>query len=177
MKRSHPYFEEEQRFDQWWLKLIMIAATVVTLGPFYYGSIMQLGSGIPWGDKPMTNTGLIFMDIVITLIMAGVVWLIFGARLITIIKKDGIHIKFKPFYLKERLIKPETIEEFKVREYKPVVDYGGWGIKHGRKGEAINISGKIGLQLWLKNGKKLLIGTRRPEAIKRAMNKMMNSHE
>ena len=177
MKHNHPYFEEEQRFDQWWLKLIIIISTAVTLGPFYYGSIMQLGVGIPWGDKPMTNTGLIVMDIVITLIMTGVVWMIFGARLITIIKKDGIHIKFKPIYLKERVIKRETIEQFEVREYKPVVDYGGRGKKHGRKGETFNTSGRIGLQLWLKNGKKLLIGTHRPEAIKRAMNKMMNSHE
>ncbi|RLD91188.1 MAG: hypothetical protein DRJ09_01945 [Bacteroidetes bacterium] len=94
-----------------------------------------------------------------------------------VIKKDGIHLKFKPIYIKERVIKRETIERFKVRKYKPVLDYGGWGIKQGSKGRAINISGNIGLQLWLKNEKKLLIGTQRPEAIQRAMNKMMNSYE
>jgi len=177
MKHNHPYFEEEQKFDQWWLKLIIIVSTGVALGPFYYGSIMQFGVGIPWGDKPMTNTGLIIMDIVITLVMTGVVWLVFSARLITNIKKDGIHIKYKPIHIKERIIKRETIERFKVRKYNPVLEYGGWGIKQGSKGKAFNTSGKIGLQLWLKNEKKLLIGTKRPEAIKRAMNKMMDRYE
>ncbi len=39
------------------------------------------------------------------------------------------------------------------------------GIRYGPKGTAYNVSGKIGLQLELKNGKKILIGTRKPEEI------------
>ncbi len=45
----------------------------------------------------------------------------------------------------------------------------GWG----KSGSAFNVKGNIGLQLYLKNGKKVLFGTQRPDALKRAMDKMM----
>ena len=38
----------------------------------------------------------------------------------------------------------------------------------------ITVSGKIGLQLYLKNGAKLLIGTQKKQAIEYAMEKLMN---
>jgi hypothetical protein len=45
------------------------------------------------------------------------------------------------------------------------------------KGITYNIMGHIGLQLYLSDGKKLLIGTQRPEAMKRAMKKLMEENE
>ena len=52
-----------------------------------------------------------------------------------------------------------------IRNYDPIGDYGGWGIKGGllwgKKGKSVTISGDIGIQLKLKNGKLLLIGTQK----------------
>ncbi len=177
MKRSRPYFEERQHFDQWWLKLIIIVSTLVSLGPFYYGTIVQFTTGKPWGDKPMSNTGLIVMDSSMTLLMAVIIYFIFYTKLITKINSEGIHLQFRPLLLRYKLIPREQIESFEVRKYNPIKKYGGWGIKYGKRGRAFNISGNIGLQLTLKDGKKLLIGTKRPEAIKRAMHKLMNKYE
>ena len=175
MKNAKPYFEERQKFDQWWLKLIITGAVLAAVGPMFYGTIKQIATGIPWGDNPMSTTGLITMDIVTILIMTVVVLLIFKTRLITVINSDGIQISFKPFLHKEKLITPDTIKKYEIRTYNSIKDYGGWGVRHGRRGKGIayNVSGKTGLQLVLKNGRKILIGTQRPEAIKRAMNKMM----
>ncbi len=177
MKSNHLYFKEEQHFNQWWLKLVMYLSVVVALGPLYYGTIVQLTTGVPWGDKPASNTFLLLIDLFVTLLMAGSLWLVFGSKLVTEIQGDGIHVRFKPFLRKEKVITPEQIERFEVMKYSPVTDYGGWGIKSGRKGKVINISGNKGLLLVFKNGKKLMIGTQRPEAIKRAMNKMMKRYE
>ncbi len=179
MKSSKLYFSEEQKFDQWWMKLLLFGATLAAIGPMYYGTLLQIGSGKPWGDEPMSNTGLIIMDIVTTLIMGAVIYLVFGSKLITTIREDGIYIKFKPLLYRDRFIPIGDIEKFEVRKYKPVREYGGWGVKHGRlrRGRAYNVKGNWGLQLWLKGNKKLLIGTQRTEAIKRAMNKMMNRNE
>jgi hypothetical protein len=51
-----------------------------------------------------------------------------------------------------------------------VVDYGfvgGWGIRlFTSYGTVYNIRGRFGLALELKSGKKLLIGTQKPEALK-----------
>ena len=175
VKKVKPYFEERQKFDQWWLKLIIIGSVLAVVGTMFYGTIKQVATGIPWGDNPMSTSGLIIMDFVTTLIMTGVVLLIFKTRLITVIKSDGIHIRFKLFLYRERLITPDTIEKYEIRTYSSIKDYGGWGVRNGRRGKGIayNVSGNIGLQLELEHGRKILIGTQRPEAIKRAMNKLM----
>ncbi|EAR12449.1 hypothetical protein PI23P_07485 [Polaribacter irgensii 23-P] len=64
----------------------------------------------------------------------------------------------------------QEIETAHVRNYNPIGEYSGWGIKGGllwnkEKGKYVNISGAIGIQLVLKNGKKLLIGTQKKEEV------------
>ncbi len=175
-KQPRLYFKEEQRFNQWWLKLILFGSVLVTLGPMYYGTIMQFSTGEPWGDKPMSDTGVLVMDIITTIILAAAIYLIFGTRMVIEIKSNGVYVRFKPFLTKEKFFPAESIEKYEVRKYKPIADYGGWGVKYGRKGIVYNVSGNMGLELWLKGNKKIMIGTQRPEAIKRAMNKMMKDN-
>ena len=57
---------------------------------------------------------------------------------------------------------------------------GGWGIKFGlfgnkARGNAVNISGDIGIQLELKNGKKLLIGTQKEAESKSVIQNYQNN--
>ncbi len=177
VKYNRIYFKEEQKFNQWWLKLILYLSVLAALGPLYYGTIVQLSTGVPWGDKPASDTVLIVIDLLVTLLMAGILWLIFGTKMITEIKNDGLHIRFKPFLRNEKVIQKENIEKFDVVKYNPVTDYGGWGVKRGRKGNVINVSGNKGLYLVLKGGKKFMIGTARPEAMKHAINKLMSNYE
>jgi hypothetical protein len=48
-----------------------------------------------------------------------------------------------------------------------LAEYGGWGVKgFSGKNRAYNISGNIGLQLTLKNGYKILIGTNNQEKLR-----------
>jgi hypothetical protein len=61
--------------------------------------------------------------------------------------------------LKERVYNWEEIKSANIRTYKPLMEYGGWGIRGFGNNRALNISGNKGLQLEFKNGKKLLIGT------------------
>ena len=60
-----------------------------------------------------------------------------------------------------------------------LLEYGGWGLKGGllwkkSKGIAINVSGNIGIQLELKNGKKLLIGTQKLQEAKQVLDTYKN---
>jgi hypothetical protein len=61
-----------------------------------------------------------------------------------------------------------------VREYSPLGEYGGWGIRYtiSGAGKAYNISGKIGLQLEFTTGKKVLIGTHKGEEIKEILTRI-----
>jgi len=90
--------------------------------------------------------------------------LIFFFKLTTRIDEKGIHYQFFPFHFKFKLISWNEISKVFVRTYDPIGEYGGWGLKGGwskSKGKAINVSGDIGIQLELKTGKKLLIGTQK----------------
>lgn len=55
------------------------------------------------------------------------------------------------------------IESISVRKYHPIREYGGWGYRtgFGKKSGAMNVKGNIGIQIVLKNNKKLLIGTQK----------------
>jgi hypothetical protein len=90
-------------------------------------------------------------------------------RLKTQVREDGIYIQFLPFIWNWKQFAWEDIQHWEVRQYSPIWEYGGWGIKGTRNNRAYNLWGKQGLQLVLKNGKKVLIGTQQPEDIKAAI--------
>ncbi|APY09596.1 hypothetical protein BWZ20_04820 [Winogradskyella sp. J14-2] len=85
-----------------------------------------------------------------------------------------MYYKFFPFQFKSKLIEWQEINKAYVRNYDAITEFGGWGLKGGAlwnksKGRAINVSGDIGIQLQLKNGKKLLIGTQKKEEAMRVL--------
>jgi hypothetical protein len=52
-----------------------------------------------------------------------------------------------------------------VRRYNPLLEYGGWGVRLGPKGWGYMTSGKEGVQLRLRKGLPVLIGSRQPRAL------------
>ena len=115
-----------------------------------------------------------FTLIISSIILVGITFLLFRIKLVTRIREDGIYYRFFPFHLKEKSILKEDIKSFEVRKYKPIAEYGGWGVRKSiRRGSAYNVSGNMGLQLYLKSGRKLLIGTQKAGEIGRAMEAMM----
>jgi hypothetical protein len=169
------YFKEEQRFTQPWMWIIMIVSLSVGIIPIVAGLYVQIIEGRPFGDKPASTQTLIIIFFVMSSISAAVIWLFWKTRLITEVKPDGIYLKFPPFFFKEKKIFADSIVTYKVRKYKAIREYGGWGVRFGIRSfaRAYNVKGNIGLQLVLKDDKRLLIGTQRREAFLRAMNKMM----
>jgi len=168
-------FTEEQRFTQRWLWLLLIGSTLIAVIPTIFGIYSQEILGEPWGNNP-TNTGTLYLILFFELVvMGGIILLIYKIRLKVEIKTDGLWFSFPPLLRKWRCIKREEIESFEVRTYRPVAEYGGWGIKGSSRNKAYNISGNVGLQLLLKNGRKVLFGTQESQAVEYAMRKMMNS--
>lgn len=153
-------FKEEQRFTQTWLIAIIVISSAIPLGFGIYGIIQQIIFKTPFGDKPMSDAGLIIFTISMFLLTI----LIFFLKLKTRIDEVGIHFQFFPFHLKPRTIEWSELKSAKTRKYDAISEYGGWGLKGGffwrkSKGVAYNVSGDIGIQLEYKTGKKVLIGT------------------
>ena len=148
---ARAYFNESQRFRQWWIYLIIVM-TIATWIFVFFSSAQEEDP-----DKSISTLGLIGGSIIPVLLIIMLIIL----RLVTKIRDDGIYIQFKPLQFKQKHIKLEEIKSFEVRKYKPLTEYGGWGLRSGLNtrghGKAYNVSGNMGLQLYLANGKKLLI--------------------
>lgn len=93
-------------------------------------------------------------------------------RLKNQIRKDGVYVKFFPFHLSFKVYKWDKVSKLFVRQYDPISEYGGWGLRIGRNGKAFNVSGNKGLQLEFHDNKKLLIGTNKPEELKETLLKI-----
>jgi hypothetical protein len=61
------------------------------------------------------------------------------------------------------------LSKYEIRTYQPIREYGGWGIRYGSSGKAYNISGNTGMQLELKDGTRILLGTQKPEEFLKAV--------
>ena len=148
MTESQEYFREEQRFRQPWLWLIVLGAA----GIAWYAAVGQLVLGRPFGDRPASD-GLLL----VFLLAFGVGLPLFfrALRLVTVVDAGGVHFRFIPFQMAARVIPPEYISSYAARTYRPLVEYGGWGIRSGRGGDAYNVSGDRGVQFVLAGGKRV----------------------
>ncbi|WGH76805.1 DUF6141 family protein [Tenacibaculum tangerinum] len=142
-------FKEEQRFTQWWLWILLITIN----GLFLYGTYQQLFLKIPYGDNPMPNS----MLIITTLVLLCFTSFFYFTKLETRIDEHGIHYRFYPINLNYKKIPWKDINEVNVIKYRPITDYGGWGIK----GNAVNVKGNIGIKIYTKDNKNKLIGTQK----------------
>jgi len=165
-------FKEEQQFRQWWWVILILAITVPLMIFSLYALYQQAVNGILVGDKPAP----ILVSIVIFFGSSALLWFFFSLKLEVRIDQEGIHYRFFPLIFKERIIYFSEIKKYEIRKYNPIGDYGGWGMKRSFKWQrAYNVSGNIGLQLYLTNGKKVLFGTQRSQAILYAMDELMKT--
>lgn len=152
-------FSETQRFKQWWLWILLIGIN----GLMIYGVFTQVINGHTFGEKPASNSQLLIGAALSLLISIFVL----SFRLDTQIKTDGIYVRLFPLQLTYRFFSWKSLLKCYVRKYNAIAEYGGWGLRLGLfgKGRAYNISGDEGLQLEFTNGKKLLIGTQKPQEL------------
>ena len=147
-------FTETQKFKQVWLWLVIIAVVVlevVTNGKLLFRS------------HKTNEPGLIVVAIFAFIIPLLVALLLAIFRLETKIDETGVYYRFFPYHNKMNKIEWDNIGQIFVRKYRPIMEYGGWGVKWGLNGRAYNVSGNMGIQIVFKDGKKLLIGTKNPE--------------
>jgi hypothetical protein len=133
---------------------------------FLYNLFGQLIGEHSPGIRPVSNKTYLIPTAV--LLFITLLFLIFRPE--TEIKSDGIYVRFFPFHLRFRKYDWNNIARSFVRQYSPLSEYGGWGIRFGmRSGRALNTSGNKGIQLIFRNNSKLLIGTNKPDEARNAL--------
>jgi hypothetical protein len=164
MESQDVLFREVQRFRQVWIWVVV----VFLMGLSWFSFIQQIASKVPFGTRPAPDLVVIGM------------WILFGwafpvmvftAGLTTEVRGDGIYIRFFPFHRKFRTMPFDAIQSCEARTYRPLKEYGGWGIRYGVSGKAYNVSGNLGVQLVLQSGRKILLGSQEPEELVLAIEK------
>lgn len=139
-----PAYREVQRFRQPWLWALLgaVALLMVVLGP-----VAWLGLGV----------------------VGAVAVFIFALRLETEVRTDGVYVRLWPVHRSFRRIPWAELERYEARQYSPLREFGGWGIRWAPGKIAYNVSGNQGVWLERTNDRSILVGSQRPEAFVRAM--------
>ncbi len=158
-------FQEVQQFRQDWLWVILAFSTVMVVTTTGFSIILDILSE-NWSNET------IFLLAIVILFGFGLPLFFYRLKMITDVRKDGIYIRFFPF---SRKILFSELKSYVARTYRPIGEYGGWGVRcnWGGKGMAYNVSGNRGVQLELTSGKRILIGSQKPDELVRAIDAAM----
>jgi hypothetical protein len=143
-------FREEQRFRQPWLMLLMAGTILVCAWAIDVSGIQSWGA---W--------------LVVAFPAATWVWLL-SMTLVTEVRPEGLYIRFKMLW-PERTIPFSQIVKVEEKRYRPILEYGGWGVRGIAPVKAFNVSGNRGVLLSLTGGQSLMIGSQRPDQLAAAL--------
>ena len=160
-------FREEQNFRRvWWVMLLVIGLAAM----MWWGFYQQIILGEPWGDNPGPDW---FMWLFLLLFGIGLPAFFWWLKLMVEVRTDHVQIHYWP--LAKLTIPFSDIERIQARTYSPMKEYGGWGIRRGwsSKKMAYNVSGNQGVELFLKDGRRVMIGSQKAQELAMAIEMQM----
>lgn len=122
------------------------------------GAIYAAWRGAAATPAPMLS--VVFLGAVFALLALG--------ELRVEVRESALVVRLFPL-TREHHFAWDTIRSCEARTYRPIVEYGGWGIRYGRSGKAYNVHGDRGVQLEFHDGTRLLIGSQRADALAEAI--------
>lgn len=144
----------------------MLLGILIGFGWAAYG---QIARGIPFENPPLSNTAMLLIFAAVLLV---VVW-IYAVKLVTEVDDQEVRTQFVLLSRRQR-IPVHEIREVQAVTYRPLIEYGGWGIRRGANGWAYNVSGNRGVRIYYHNGRQFLIGSQRAEELERAIQERMS---
>ena len=143
-------FEEKQNFTQWWVWVILLLPIIMTMS-----------FSLPPNSGP------------IVIIVLAIPLLFYFLELRVQVNEQGLHYQFFPFHFRSYSVKKSDIEKIEALKYRPLGDYGGWGIRYGFKGKCYNVQGNLGVKVFLKNGSYILFGSQRHKELEKSLRKII----
>lgn len=171
IKDGNPILYREVQTIQslWFWGMILIPMAIII-----YGMIQQLIFKIPWGNNPISNKGLAVIGLIVII---GLPLFLKMIRLEILVRDNGIFFRYAPFHFRFQRIPFENVKSYQIIQYRPLRDYGGWGIRYGKYGKVYSISGNTGFQIITSNQKKILLGTLNPNELKNAVDSIWKMNE
>lgn len=167
--RDDTIFREVQRWSLKLRGLVLALCLLGAAGGVVSTVVILTRSSVGWAP-------LLVTIVCGVLIPFGVGLLIWVCRLETEVRRDGLYVRYFPFHAHFRRFGADELSEYRACKYRPILEYGGWGIRYGWKGRAYNVSGNQGVQLVFRNGKRLLIGSAKPSELETAIRSMVHDN-
>jgi hypothetical protein len=150
------HFREVQQFRQPWLWIPLLVGV-----PFFIWLIVRQA-----GSTPGVLVG--------PCVYLAIVALFFLAKLVTEVDDTEVRTRFV-FLFGKKQIPFAQIAAAEAVTYRPIREYGGWGLRRGANGWAFNVSGNRGVLLKLRAGGTFLIGSQRAEELEQAIRARLNT--
>jgi hypothetical protein len=167
---SRIYFEENQKFTQVWLWILTGSGLFILVGVAVATAYSQLIQGKTFGDKPMSDTGVMIFFISSILFSAFIILFMKSFQLQTKVDRLGITYRLLP--LKRQW---KTIHREEILDWEIVAKFAfQYGVHYGINSETLNIKGDKQLKLKLASGRTLFIGTQMPDQLSLALEEFFN---
>lgn len=130
--------------------------------------IWQVVLGHTWGKSSLSNGNVIGWTIFLWLIYLRLI----TVRLVTEIRGGELKVGMRGLWRSQR-VALNRIQAVEVLDYDPVRDFGAYGVRNTRAGTAYLAGGTGGVRIKLAGNKTLVVGSRRPDELARALRERM----
>ena len=162
--KSEPLFREEQSLRQPKL-LILTAIPPVTM---LLLAIWQVGLGHPWGKQPMSNGSMVFWTIFVCVIYLRLI----TVKLVTEIRPAEISVALRGLWRAYHIALAE-VKSVGTVSFHPLRDWGGYGVRSSSRGRAFIARGNQGVELELRKGGIVVIGSQRPGELAQSIDQLL----
>ncbi len=172
-------FEEKQPMKNKWIMILLFVISLTTIVYLIFVTFQQIAHGVPFGEKPISNFGLIALVTGITSLLVSLNWFFLISFLQIRIKDNCFHYQFYPFMFSEKPIRKDEIKQYQMININPIYKFGGYGHrkKFLKKSIGMFIAGRDAIEIIKNDGRKITIGTQRPLELEKAVNTFMNKPE
>ena len=156
MARNDASFHEVQRLP------LRRAALMLAIPPLGMSALLlwQVVLGHPWGEHPMSNASVIGWTIFLWIVYLRLL----TVRLVTEVRDRDLVVTMRGLWRAHR-VPLANISSAEVVDFDPIRDYGGYGVRSNREGNAYIANGHAGIRLKLSDGSNLVVGSQRASAL------------
>lgn len=159
---ERPVYVERTWAPAWFL-IVMWAACLVGVASMSWGVYSQEMLDRPFGNNPGPTWILVGSAGLFLLIPLGIT--VFGCRLDVCVWNDRVTAAFGPLTLFRKTVAYGDIHAVDAVTYRPICDFGGWGIRFRPGRTAWTIRGNRAVCMSLASGKDFYVGTRFPHRL------------
>jgi len=158
MPRDPILFSETQALRNWQARILLAFPPAAVI----FIALRQMVWHKPWGNPPMSNGGVVFLAVLLT----AVYFRLTTVKLVTVLRQSEIEVGLRGLW-KRRRIPLAQVRSADPVTYDAAQDFGGYGIRTGRRGAAYIARGNRAVELTTTANRKIFIGTPDPENLAR----------